>query len=191
MFVTTRSGANAPDGNASVSDDPSRETDPADDAEEELDLWDDVDDVDLFDLERAADAGEGPPTRGMDKRKRNKGEPTATVPPNANLPAPLMLEEIAEEQKRDAFCQTVLSRQSRKLDSAFFEDDDGLLKRKPPSDPTLTQVVVPETLRARLLTLCHTPVIAGHPGQNRMYYAMRRSYYWPNMAVDIAMTVRN
>lgn len=28
-------------------------------------------------------------------------------------------------------------------------------------------------------------MMAGHPGKNRMYYAMRRRFYWPLMATDI------
>ena len=45
-------------------------------------------------------------------------------------------------------------------------------------------------LLARLLRLCHNPAIAGHPGQNRIYYALRREYYWPHLASDVAATVR-
>ena len=49
---------------------------------------------------------------------------------------------------------------------------------------------MPRTLRARLLRLCHNPAIAGHPGQNRLYHALRRAYYWPHLAADVASTVR-
>ena len=37
--------------------------------------------------------------------------------------------------------------------------------------------------------MCHHDVLAGHPGQNRMYETMRLSYYWPAMAADITATV--
>ena len=49
---------------------------------------------------------------------------------------------------------------------------------------------MPQTLRARLLQLCQTPTIAGHSGQNCMYFALRREYYWPHLAADVAATVR-
>ena len=65
-----------------------------------------------------------------------------------------------------------------------------MLKRRHPFDPDIVQVVVPRTLRARLPRLGHNPVIAGHPGQNRMYYALLREYYWPHLAADIAATVQ-
>ena len=90
----------------------------------------------------------------------------------------------------DDFCQTVLARQSESRDSAFFEDYHGVLKRRHPFDPDIVQVVVSRTLRAWLLRLCHNPAIAGHPGQNRMYYALRCQYYWPNLTADVAATVR-
>ena len=50
-------------------------------------------------------------------------------------------------------------------------------------------VVVPRTLRARLLQLCHNPAIAGYSGQNRMYFALHRENYWPHLAADVAATV--
>ena len=49
---------------------------------------------------------------------------------------------------------------------------------------------MPRTLRARLVRLCRNPTIAEHPGQNRMYHALRRKYYWPHLAADVASTVR-
>ena len=90
----------------------------------------------------------------------------------------------------DDFCQTVLARQSESRDSAFFEDHQGVLKQRHPFDSDIFQVVVPRTLRARLLRLCHNPAIAGHPGHNCMYYALRREYYWPHLAANVAATVR-
>ena len=90
----------------------------------------------------------------------------------------------------DEFCRTVLARKSEFRDSAFFEDHQGVLKRKHPFDPDIVQVVVPRTLRARFFCLCHNPVIAGHPGQNRMPYALRSKNYWPHLAADVAAGTR-
>ena len=65
-----------------------------------------------------------------------------------------------------------------------------MLKRRHPFDPDIVEVVVPRTLRDRLWRLCHIPAIRGHPGQNGMYYALRREYYWPHLAADVMWTVR-
>ncbi|CDF32918.1 unnamed protein product [Chondrus crispus] len=51
--------------------------------------------------------------------------------------------------------------------------------------------VVPTRLRPRVLYLAHHPRLAGHPGATRMYYTLRREYYWPHMASDAFSTVRN
>ena len=109
----------------------------------------------------------------------------------ADVPTKITIEEILEAQKTDSFCQTVLARQSKRIDSAFFEGPDGLLRRRHPREPDIEQVVLPDTLRRRVLQLAHHVKLAGHPGQTRMYYNVRRTYYWPHMAADIFATVRN
>ena len=116
-------------------------------------------------------------------------EPVDVTP--ANVPTKITIEEILEAQKTDAFCQTVLARQSKRYDSAFFEGPDGLLRRRHPREPDIEQVVLPDSLRPRVLQLAHHAKLAGHPGQTRMYYNVRRTYYWPHMAADIFATVRN
>ena len=37
----------------------------------------------------------------------------------------------------------------------------------------------------------HHVKTSAHPGGRRMYYSIRRDYYWPSMAVDCYNTVRN
>ena len=85
----------------------------------------------------------------------------------------------------------MLARQSKRIDSDFFEGPDGLLRRRHPREPDIEQVVLPETLRPRVLQLAHHAKLAGHPGQTSMYYNVRRTNYWPHMAADIFATVRN
>ena len=116
-------------------------------------------------------------------------EPVDVTP--ADVPTKPTTEEILKAQKTDSFCQTVLARQSKRIDSAFFEGPDGLLRRWHPREPDIEQVVLPDTLRPRVLQLAHHAKLAGHPGQTRMYYNVRRTYYRPHMAVDIFATVRN
>ena len=42
-----------------------------------------------------------------------------------------------------------------------------------------------------MLHLEHYPKLASHPGGRRLYYSLRRDYYWPSMAVDCYATVKN
>jgi len=39
------------------------------------------------------------------------------------------------------------------------------------------------------LTLEHHATVAAHPGMNRMYYTMRKAYYWHSMVTDIHTTI--
>ena len=67
-------------------------------------------------------------------------------------------------------------------------DQHWVLIRRSPLDGSL-QVVVPETLRERLLDIAHNPPISAHPGRSRMYQTLRGDFYWPSMTVDIHFTV--
>ena len=110
--------------------------------------------------------------------QRAAEDDSARVPP-ADIQLPITRDELIEAQREDAFCQTILTRQSETQDAAFFEGHDGLLRRRNPHDEERTQIVVPASLRPWLLELTHHHVLAGHPGQTRMYYTLRRTYYWP------------
>ena len=143
---------------------------------EDEDALDDCDDFDFYDLYRI--------------RAEDDHSDWRHLPVVDSLPLPLTLDEIRSEQRLDDFCQTILARQEKR-DSAFFEDSDGILKRRPHREPQLAQIVLPHSLRPRLLTLAHHSLLAGHPGQNRLYYTLRLTYYWPQMSVDIAATVRD
>ena len=105
------------------------------------------------------------------------------------LPAPLEREEILLEQRTDEFCQTIMAEQIGRKGSIFFEDDDGVLCRQNLREPGNDQVVLPKSLQARVLRLSHYHVQSGHPGQTRMHRRLRRKFYWPHMAADVATTV--
>ena len=116
-------------------------------------------------------------------------EPIDVVP--ADVPTKITIEEILEAQKTDSFCQTVLAGWSKLIDSAFFEGPDGLLRRHHPREASVEQIVLPDTLRPHVLQLAHHARLAGHPGETRVFYHVRRTFYWPHMAADIFATVRN
>ena len=76
---------------------------------------------------------------------------------------------------------------ARKTAKAFFHNEThGLCRRAPYGD----QLVILESLRERILSLEHHATESAHPGMNRMYYAMRRRYYWPAMVTDIYNTIK-
>ena len=103
-----------------------------------------------------------------------------------DMPAPVAYDDIVEARQTDAFCVELAKRVARKTAKAFFQNEShGLCRRAPYGD----QLVVPESLRERILTLEHHATVSAHPGMNRMYYALRRRYYWPSMVTDIYSTI--
>ena len=83
-----------------------------------------------------------------------------TRPQVADVQLPLTRDELLDAQRHDDFCQTVLARQSPKIDSAFFEGHDGLLRRRVPNEGDAVQIVAPQTLRPRILHMLHNNVLS-------------------------------
>ena len=98
--------------------------------------------------------------------------------------------EVATAQGEDPLCRKVVEALNAGRAVPFFEDSDGLVRRRATHD-RVAQIVVPVPLRERVLRLEHETTLAGHPGESRMYAAMRRYYYWPGMAADVVLHVRN
>jgi hypothetical protein len=101
------------------------------------------------------------------------------------LPAALQVEEIVREQAEDADCQRYAA--SAGKDSLFDFDVSGLHIRRAPLDGTI-QIVVPKSFQARVLHLEHFPRTAGQPVVSQMFRSLRRRFFWPLMAVDVADT---
>jgi len=102
-----------------------------------------------------------------------------------DLPAPVEYDDVVEAQQTDEFSVELAKRVARKTAKAFFQNEShDLCRRAPYGD----QLVISESLRERILTLEHHATVSAHPGMNRMYYAMRRLYYWPSMVSDTYST---
>jgi len=78
------------------------------------------------------------------------------------------------------------TRVERGTAKAFFRDEHHALYRRAPYG---NQLVIPKSLRERVLTLENHATVASQPGMNRMYYTMRKAYYWPSMVTDIHSTI--
>lgn len=101
---------------------------------------------------------------------------------------PVTTDEILDAQKTDPWCRQ-LAETVGSQGSQFAFNSYGLLVRLSRLDGAL-QVVVPPCLRARILYLGHDTALSGHPGSRRMYDTLRRTFYWPLLASDVADTVR-
>ena len=77
------------------------------------------------------------------------------------LPQAISLEELRREQEADAECRAMHDDPNK--NSVIDLNEDGVLIRKAPLDGA-EQIIVPSSLRPRLLHLEHYPPVAGHPG---------------------------
>jgi len=76
-------------------------------------------------------------------------------------------------QAADGYCREVVKALNAGRHISNFEDPDGVLGRRAAPDGA-HQGVVPPSLQERVLHFEHDATVAGHPGESRMYAAMRR-----------------
>ena len=133
------------------------------------------------------------------------------VLPECLDPQPVGMREFAEEQAKEAFCKTLMDecklredsedggivvKKSKQGKSAKFALFDGVLYRvTEASDPKegydSARVVVPESLRERVMNLHHVSVWGAHRGETATFKDIVASYYWPAMATSIHEYVRH
>ena len=105
--------------------------------------------------------------------------------PDSELLEPISVEERLTEQQKDHFariCGRFLAG-----DLPFRLGEKGILFRLVDAVP---QVVVPETLKGRIMHHCHHAKLAGHRGGTKLYKTLRRNFYWPMLPIECHQTVR-
>ena len=103
--------------------------------------------------------------------------------------SPISIEQFVEAQAMDNYCQQVRKEVDLGTSKLFQINKPGLLVRIAPLDRT-AEVVVPASLRAKVLNLCHYPRLLGHPVGTRMYQTLRQTFHWPSMSMDVYACVR-
>jgi len=84
---------------------------------------------------------------------------------------------VLSAQAKNGYFQEVVKALNAGRRIPFFEDPDEILRRRAAPDGA-HQVVVPTCLQEKVLHVEHDATFAGHPGESRMYAAMRRYSYW-------------
>jgi len=103
-----------------------------------------------------------------------------------DTPEPVEFDDVAEAQQTDDNCVEMSTRVERGTAKAFFRNEHHALYRRTPDG---NQLVIPISLRERVLTLDHHATVAAHARMNWMYYTMRKAYYWPSMVTEIHTTI--
>ena len=104
---------------------------------------------------------------------------------------PIPKEQMLQLQKNDEYCRRIVRRMraERELKKIFILDDSILYRLWPEDGQTYKCMVVPLILRDPLLVLGHNQ--NGHNGSRRMYNALKRSCYWPNMKKEVFFHCKN
>jgi len=95
---------------------------------------------------------------------------------------------VLSAQAAEDYCQEIVKALNAGRHIPLFEDPDGVRRRRA-APGGAHQVVVPAFFKEQVLHFEHDAALAGHPGGSCMYSAMRRSYYWVGMAVDVVSCV--
>jgi hypothetical protein len=88
------------------------------------------------------------------------------------------MEEPIRDQAEDQECLRAAHHTG--ADSLIDYNEHGVLVRRAPLDGSI-QILVPASLRPKLLHLEHFPHTAGHPGITRMFRSMPKNYFWSGM----------
>jgi len=103
-----------------------------------------------------------------------------------DTPEPVEFDDVVEAQQTDDYCVEMSPRVERGTAKAFFRNEHHALYRRTPYG---NQLVISKALRKRVLTLEHHATVPAHSDMNRMYFTMRKAYYWPSMVTDIHTTI--
>lgn len=73
---------------------------------------------------------------------------------------------------------------------SWFSHDKGLLYRhfqspKVSDNKTIKQLVIPETLRRKVMTVAHDSILGGHLGTKKTIDRISSSFYWPGIQSDV------
>jgi hypothetical protein len=108
------------------------------------------------------------------------------------------LRDIYELQSRDSdIVKLKSSINSNNSNNSKFFIEDRVLKRwfhrsgSNTRDDKYKQIVLPKSLRAEILYLCHDNVIGGHLGFLKTYEKVRERFWWPKMKEEIAYWVNS
>jgi len=96
---------------------------------------------------------------------------------------------VLSAQAGDGYCKEIVKALNVGRRIPLFKDPGKVLRRRAAPDGA-HQVVVLTSLQEQVLHMEHDMTLAGHPGESRMYAAMRRYYYWVGMAADVFSYVR-
>ena len=105
-------------------------------------------------------------------------------------------DELSKLQKEDQTLKPVWSKvednvKEDRVDTVFEVKDDILWRRRNEQGKVFRQVVVPEMLRTKVLSMGHDCIMSGHQGVKRTYERVIAHFYWPGVHGDVVSYCRS
>ncbi|XP_055863793.1 uncharacterized protein LOC129922301 [Biomphalaria glabrata] len=96
-------------------------------------------------------------------------------------------EELIAMQKNDTTIQDLLSKDYNKinLNNHHIEINNLAIRYNRKENCTRLQILIPKTLRAKILNMAHDDPTAGHLGKKKVYAKIANKFFWPKMGKDI------
>ncbi|XP_062594005.1 uncharacterized protein LOC134255486 [Saccostrea cucullata] len=99
-------------------------------------------------------------------------------------------EKLVELQESDDSLKSALSmaQDDSQEGKSYFQKQDGLLYRifQKDSGEKLSQIVIPKTMRSKVMSLAHDTPLAGHLGNKKTRQRIMQHFFWPGMYIDIS-----
>lgn len=95
---------------------------------------------------------------------------------------PDLVECLQQQAHNNKCCQAAIA--VGKQNTRFGYNTNSVLVQVSLID-SASQKYVPAALRARILSLCHYSLMAGHLGERQMYDTIHRDLYWPHVENDV------
>ena len=97
---------------------------------------------------------------------------------------PTHLEKIASKQNEDKFLRDIYGKILRGEDTSFETNHSGVIRLK-------GRICVPDIpeLKHEVLDECHKSKLCIHPGVNKMYRDVKRTFWWKTIKRDISIYV--
>lgn len=104
-------------------------------------------------------------------------------------PTAISVRDVLDKQRFTPFCTEILSGNGR-ANGQFIESEDGVLRRISAGEVNALHIFLPKALRPWILKLAHNAKLARYSEQSCMCDRLKKRFYWPQMAADVANTVR-
>ncbi|XP_062589077.1 uncharacterized protein LOC134250727 [Saccostrea cucullata] len=99
-------------------------------------------------------------------------------------------DKLVELQESDDSLKSALSmaQDDTQEGKSYFQKQDGLLYRifQKDSGEKFSQIVIPKTMRSKVMSLAHDTPLAGHLGNKKTRQRIMQHFFWPGMYIDIS-----